>query len=195
MLLSIEQFWATISPCWDKATSFRPEQCTAKMTASGQCLVTTLVARDYFGGKLLSGIMNEDLHYWNLLPSGLEIDFTRIQFGIVRTLAQDPYPVVNTDHLFALDSTLRDRYELLKQRFAYAVTYGQPPKTCWENMCCERDTDGDGNCDIHSSRGMFRQRVSRDLGESLNQAKLTVESLEPWQRSRDPEGERRVTED
>lgn len=26
------------------------------------------------------------------------------------------------------------------------------------NRCCERDNDGDGNCDIHSAPGVLRKR-------------------------------------
>lgn len=31
--------------------------------------------------------------------------------------------------------------------------------------CCERDTDGDGNCPIHSAPGVLRQAATRDCIE------------------------------
>lgn len=54
--------------------------------ARGQCAVTALVLQEVLGGELLlADVLNEDgsrqgVHFWNGLPSGLEVDLTREQF-------------------------------------------------------------------------------------------------------------------
>lgn len=44
----------------------------------GQCAVTALVVQDLLGGIILH--CQKHHHYWNLLPSGREVDLTRSQF-------------------------------------------------------------------------------------------------------------------
>ncbi|MCA0157603.1 hypothetical protein LB823_15530 [Tsukamurella sp. M9C] len=53
--------------------------------ARGQCGTSALVVHDHFGGRLVRGEVHihgerVDYHWWNLLPSGEEVDFTRAQF-------------------------------------------------------------------------------------------------------------------
>lgn len=53
----------------------------------GQCGSTALIIHDLLGGELLiAEVLRTDgsrqgVHYWNLLPSGIEIDLTREQFA------------------------------------------------------------------------------------------------------------------
>ncbi|WP_308812018.1 YunG family protein [Streptomyces sp. MA5143a] len=51
----------------------------------GQCDVTALVLHDIFGGDLMLGDVHSGgehygYHWWNRLPSGVELDLTREQF-------------------------------------------------------------------------------------------------------------------
>ncbi|MFI1969096.1 hypothetical protein BLA24_26280 [Streptomyces cinnamoneus] len=53
--------------------------------AWGHCDVTALVVNDIFGGDLLVGEVYLDgeqhgFHWWNRLPSGVDVDLTREQF-------------------------------------------------------------------------------------------------------------------
>ncbi len=53
--------------------------------AWGHCDITALVVNDIFGGDLMLGEVHLDgeqhgYHWWNRLPSGIEIDLTRDQF-------------------------------------------------------------------------------------------------------------------
>ncbi|MFH8344914.1 hypothetical protein [Streptomyces sp. NPDC018045] len=53
--------------------------------AWGQCDITALVVHDFFGGELMVGEVYLDgeqhgYHWWNRLPSGIEIDLTQEQF-------------------------------------------------------------------------------------------------------------------
>ncbi|KUJ67974.1 hypothetical protein ACZ90_23550 [Streptomyces albus subsp. albus] len=58
---------------------------TAENPAWGHCDITTLVVHDLLGGDLLLGEVYLDgeqhgYHWWNRLPSGIEIDLTQDQF-------------------------------------------------------------------------------------------------------------------
>jgi hypothetical protein len=65
---------------WTRATSADPANWGEDNKAWGQCAVTALIVQDYLGGELRRGEVGTISHYWNLLPSGEEIDFTRHQF-------------------------------------------------------------------------------------------------------------------
>ncbi|MCX2970473.1 hypothetical protein OSB71_16560 [Streptomyces sp. JHD 1] len=59
---------------------------TPRNPAWGHCDVTALVVHDLLGGALVRGEVYgpggawEGYHWWNRLPSGLELDLTREQF-------------------------------------------------------------------------------------------------------------------
>jgi hypothetical protein len=73
--------------------------------ARGQCGTTALVVSDLLGGLLLEAEVFRDgvqveYHYWNRLPSGVDIDLTREQFTRGETFSEpvevqprDPGPV------------------------------------------------------------------------------------------------------
>lgn len=53
--------------------------------AWGHCDITALIVNDVFGGDLMVGELYLDgaqhgFHWWNRLPSGVELDLTREQF-------------------------------------------------------------------------------------------------------------------
>ncbi|WP_423724433.1 YunG family protein [Arthrobacter gengyunqii] len=57
----------------------------SKNPAYGQCGPTALVVQDLLGGDLLiadvtGGNEKYEVHYWNRMPGGVEIDLTREQF-------------------------------------------------------------------------------------------------------------------
>jgi hypothetical protein len=65
--------------------------------AWGHCDITALVVHDLFGGDLLVAEVHHSgeragYHWWNRLPSGLELDLTREQFRAGQTVG-DPCPV------------------------------------------------------------------------------------------------------
>lgn len=75
---------------WDRDTTcLLPEALIgwhAGNPAYGQCGPTALVIQDLLGGDLLlaevaNGTEKAEVHYWNRLPGGIEIDLTREQFG------------------------------------------------------------------------------------------------------------------
>ncbi|MEV3854408.1 hypothetical protein AB0J38_08795 [Streptomyces sp. NPDC050095] len=60
--------------------------------AWGHCDITALVVHDLFGGELICGEVyltdgsQEGFHWWNRLPSGVELDLTREQFVLGETI-------------------------------------------------------------------------------------------------------------
>jgi len=53
--------------------------------AWGQCDISALLVHDLFGGDLMVGEVHHDgeqhgFHWWNALPSGIQLDVTREQF-------------------------------------------------------------------------------------------------------------------
>ena len=58
---------------------------SADRPALGQCDITALLVHDLFGGALVLGEVHaagvrQGYHWWNRLPSGIELDLTREQF-------------------------------------------------------------------------------------------------------------------
>jgi hypothetical protein len=59
--------------------------------AWGHCDITALIVNDIFGGELVVGEVHRDgerqgFHWWNRLPSGVELDLTREQFRAGQTV-------------------------------------------------------------------------------------------------------------
>jgi hypothetical protein len=77
----LDELACKLERSWARETSADPVHWTAENSAYGQCAVTALVVQDHFGGELLRARVNGISHYWNRLPAGLEVDFTRKQFG------------------------------------------------------------------------------------------------------------------
>jgi hypothetical protein len=71
---------AALAEAWSRETSADPAGWSHENPAWGQCAVTALLVQDYLGGILRRGRVSEISHYWNVLPSGEEIDLTRHQF-------------------------------------------------------------------------------------------------------------------
>ncbi|HEU5426758.1 MAG TPA: hypothetical protein VFU74_07790 [Actinocrinis sp.] len=72
--------------------------------AWGHCDITALIVNDVFGGDLVVGEVHHEgtqrgFHWWNRLPSGVELDLTREQFregeivSAARAVARPPGPL------------------------------------------------------------------------------------------------------
>jgi hypothetical protein len=87
--------------------------------AWGHCDITALVVHDIFGGDLMVGEVHhggeqQGFHWWNRLPSGVELDLTREQFRggqlvtAGRIVERPPGPL----------SRRQEEYRLLRERVA-----------------------------------------------------------------------------
>ena len=91
--MTLTELEAIIRKAWSKDTSDDPDEWTESDSARGQCGATAMVVHQLFGGVLLvSDVFREgtrvETHYWNRLPSGLEIDLTREQFRAGETFGE-----------------------------------------------------------------------------------------------------------
>ena len=97
---ALREAWAadTCSPDDLARSGWQPDN-----PAWGQCDITALVVNDLFGGELVCGEVylngeQHNYHWWNRLPSGLELDLTREQFRLgqeivpTRVVARPPGP-------------------------------------------------------------------------------------------------------
>jgi hypothetical protein len=83
--LTLAKLEQAIRASWSAETSERPGDWTEDNPSFQQCDVTARVVRDYLGGDILvAGVVlggrRVDMHAWNRLPSGLELDLSREQF-------------------------------------------------------------------------------------------------------------------
>jgi hypothetical protein len=98
---------------WSRDTSAQPEIWSEETPALGQCAVTALIVQELLGGDLLRCSVRRTSHYWNLLPSGGELDLTRYQFGFhfhPRSVQKR-----SRDYVLAFPDT-RARYSTLRGR-------------------------------------------------------------------------------
>lgn len=78
----LAELFDDVAACWSAESSVGDRWGEPGMPIElGQCAVTAMVVQDVFGGELLRGVViGEGSHYWNLI-GGVEVDFTRAQFG------------------------------------------------------------------------------------------------------------------
>lgn len=78
---ALRDSWAADTSSPDDQDAWEPGN-----PAWGHCDITALVVNDVFGGDLVVGEVYETdgtrrgYHWWNRLPSGVELDLTREQF-------------------------------------------------------------------------------------------------------------------
>ncbi len=84
MTRHLDDVLAALPRCWEKRDYIRP--------ANGQCVVSSLLIKDWFGGDLVrADVMDEDqetcvTHYWNQFAGGIWLDSTRSQFKLSQNL-------------------------------------------------------------------------------------------------------------
>ncbi|MBI4141193.1 hypothetical protein HY485_05140 [Candidatus Woesearchaeota archaeon] len=86
MSIQIDEFKRVLPLLCDKETSLASGQWSAENPFCGHCAVVSLVAQNLFGGDLLRASLENTVfaamrsYYWNKLPDGSEVDFTKPQF-------------------------------------------------------------------------------------------------------------------
>lgn len=81
-----EEFKGKLKTAWCQATSYYKDQWTPENPACGQCLVSSLVVQDKFGGTIAfadavlpDGTLAEGGHFFNEID-GKRVDMTQNQF-------------------------------------------------------------------------------------------------------------------
>lgn len=122
---SLSELTTALHKAWSAETSVAGDKWPPDNPARGQCVVSSLVVQDYYGGDLIrfavrgEGI-NEN-HYCNLLDDGTLLDTTRSQYTLPVTMQAHPVNLAGYSSLREKrldDEETRTRYELLKRRVA-----------------------------------------------------------------------------
>ncbi|GMQ95018.1 MAG: hypothetical protein BMS9Abin13_128 [Patescibacteria group bacterium] len=125
--ITIDDFMQILPRICDKETTQEPHGWSPENPLWGHCAVVSIVAQNLFGGTILRASLKPypkfsgaASHYWNLLESGEEKDFTAVQFG-------NDYPEgmegeERTRSYILSHSETVERYKLLAFRLAKAVT-------------------------------------------------------------------------
>jgi hypothetical protein len=100
-----------LEQAWSADTSFDPSRWSGENPAWGQCAVTALIIQDHFGGELLHAEIGGISHFWNRMPTGQELDFTRHQFGATPTKPLEA-DIESRDYVLSFPDT-RARYRRL----------------------------------------------------------------------------------
>jgi hypothetical protein len=89
--------------CWNKNNPL-----------SGHCRVVSAVVNKLFGGSIKFSRINEKTtHYWNVMPSGRELDLTKGQFDKTIIIPEGVKVTINE----TLDSpTMKKTYPILLER-------------------------------------------------------------------------------
>jgi hypothetical protein len=122
---TLDQLTSALHLSWDGDTCSDATEWSSGNPARGQCVATSLVVQDYYGGGLLryevQGQGIRETHYCNILDDGTILDTTGQQYRQPVTL--HPLPVSLTGFTSVrekrlADAVTRERYELLKGRVA-----------------------------------------------------------------------------
>lgn len=111
--MSIRDLRSILEPAWSSETSADPERWSPENPAWGQCAVTALIVQELYGGTLVRTKVGNISHYWNVLPSGEEVDLTRDQFN--EPDLQLSGELRTREYVLSFPDTLL-RYERLKAR-------------------------------------------------------------------------------
>jgi hypothetical protein len=130
MLATLAEIDSAIRGAWGADTTYATDEYLARgagRPSRGQCGSTALVLHDLLGGALMIADVEhagtvDGVHYWNRLPSGLEVDLTREQFLPHEALTR-PRAVERRAELPGPDRA-RAAYLLLRGRVLVALDPG-----------------------------------------------------------------------
>jgi hypothetical protein len=86
---TLSEIEAAVRSSWGPDTCFASADYMARgsgQPSRGQCGTTALTIQDLLGGDLMVADVEyegrvEGVHYWNVMPGGVELDLTRDQFA------------------------------------------------------------------------------------------------------------------
>lgn len=122
-VLTLAQLQDVVSSCWDTRTCDPADDWDPENPAAGHCSVTAMAVLEILGGELLEAEVwrangqRNGVHFWNRLPSGLELDLTREQFRHGEQLSE---PVVRVPNR-SPNARMASRYDLFAERLRYRL--------------------------------------------------------------------------
>lgn len=120
-MYSLKEVLAALESSWSQYTAFSAADWTPENPARGQCVVSSLIIQDIFGGELQKTKVSQnnatESHYRNILPDGTMVDATRSQYPDsqifeIADINLGSYPMLR-EKLFAEANTDK-RYKLLR---------------------------------------------------------------------------------
>ena len=111
------KLYSAVEKSWGRETSASPDRWTEERPEIGQCAVTALIVQAAFGGELLRVINNGESHYFNRLPTGRTLDWTRAQFDRWNPSISEER---SRDYVTSFDETW-NRYIILHDRVMEAL--------------------------------------------------------------------------
>lgn len=128
----LSDFIYALQKSWSAKTSYEPdEDWSHENPARGQCVVSSLVVQDYFGGDIvryaMSGDGIDETHYFNVLDDGTVIDTTRSQYKNKKIrMTEKPVDLAKNGFVSVRERCLADdetayRYSLLKDRVVHLL--------------------------------------------------------------------------
>ena len=122
---TLEQVFAALRRSWSYETTFDHPEWSAQNPARGQCIISSLIIQDYFGGELrryqVIGNGIRERHYRNELAGGVLIDTTASQYQVPVQMTDLPVSLgefVSIRDKRLSDDETRQRYELLAHKVA-----------------------------------------------------------------------------
>lgn len=147
MSFTLTDVETAIRAAWGPETTYATDEYMARGTgrpARGQCGTTALVVHDLLGGSLMIADVEhrgrvDGVHYWNRLPSGLELDFTRQQFLPDEALARSRAIARHSE--LPEPERARNAYLLLRDQVLTALGVTSETQGSDERAGRERETD------------------------------------------------------
>lgn len=122
-MTTLENLITALEASWGADTAFTKSDWSSENPARGQCVVSSLVVQDYFGGDLLkysvTGKGIEESHYFNQIADGNIVDVTKGQYNFPVSMKPSTVSYVGFASIREKrlsDDDTRQRYRLLKDR-------------------------------------------------------------------------------
>ena len=123
---TLKKFRKVLERVWSKETAYPPSlKSGRKCKSRGQCYVTALLIKFFFGGEIVYGYVGKERHYWNLLDDGKEFDLTSDQYG------GDGLHPVTEKRGFSYSNFQNKRFQKLWEKFMNEICSER--KTFWFN--------------------------------------------------------------
>ena len=129
--ITVQQLKNLLPDICDQETAYDSKGWTPKNPLYSHCTAVSLIAQNLFGGRLLCASLKDEpkfkhmkSHYWNELPDGTQVDFTKPQFGNCYPLNLKPKAKKREDVLKFL--SVAKRYKLLALRLAKVLSNNNP---------------------------------------------------------------------
>ena len=121
---TLQQLTAALHEAWDEKTGYVGAGVwTPENPARGQCVTSSLIVQDYFGGEIVRYEVNgeniNETHYFNILEDGTILDTTGQQYEKPVSIQPKPVDLQNYSSLRdkrLADNETRYRYNLLKTK-------------------------------------------------------------------------------